>query len=383
MTDVLEFARHIFDSYEAYRLPVFHSRRIAPEQFQSIRGQLVEESHGLLRMKRAGLSFEGRPINLISVGEGKTSVLLWSQMHGDESTATMAVADILKYLISTREEPPTQTMLGALTMHFLPMLNPDGAARFQRRTAQGIDLNRDARALTTPEAKVLRKLQSDLRPAYGFNLHDQELSTVGTSNRISTMALLAPAFDDERSDDEVRTCAKQLASTFAAVVEQFIPANLSRYDDSFEPRAFGDNMQKWGTSTLLVESGHEPEDPEKESIRKLNVVGILASLFAIASDALGDRDLTSYEMLPINGKRAYDVIIRNATVLFANLQTLQTDIAVSYQVDTHPEDVPLLVDVGDLSTFVGLREIAGTVRPIAADKLVHGKPFEWEEYVKR
>lgn len=47
------------------------------------------------------------------------------------------------------------------TLHFLPVMNPDGAARFQRRNAQGIDVNRDARALASPEARALHALRED------------------------------------------------------------------------------------------------------------------------------------------------------------------------------------------------------------------------------
>jgi len=54
------------------------------------------------------------------------------------------------------------------------MLNPDGAERFTRRTAQMIDMNRDASALATPEAKILKSTHDMYQPEYGFNLHDQE-----------------------------------------------------------------------------------------------------------------------------------------------------------------------------------------------------------------
>ena len=60
-------------------------------------------------------------------------------MHGDEPTATCALADILSYLVATRAEPATQQLLSRLTLLVLPMLNPDGAIRNDRRNAQGIN----------------------------------------------------------------------------------------------------------------------------------------------------------------------------------------------------------------------------------------------------
>src|SRR5262245_18097826 len=41
-----------------------------------------------------GESLEHRSIDLITVGTGPFRVLLWSQMHGDEPTATAALFDV-------------------------------------------------------------------------------------------------------------------------------------------------------------------------------------------------------------------------------------------------------------------------------------------------
>ena len=55
--------------------------------------------------------------------------------------------------------PPPRTtrsvrgILSSLTLYVVPMLNPDGAERFQRRNAQSIDINRDALRLQTPEGQ--------------------------------------------------------------------------------------------------------------------------------------------------------------------------------------------------------------------------------------
>ena len=91
-----------------------------------------------------GTSVEGRAIHHLTVGRGAKAVLLWSQMHGDEPTATSALFDLCQWLVTHRQEPVVARLLDSLTLHIVPMLNPDGAERFQRRNAQGIDINRDA-----------------------------------------------------------------------------------------------------------------------------------------------------------------------------------------------------------------------------------------------
>ena len=77
--------------------------------------------------------------------------------------------------------------------------------------------------------------------------------------------------------------AKRVASALTMVLEQFTPDHIAKYDDTFEPRAFGDNIQKWGTSVVLIESGGWKNDPEKMFIRKLNCVGLLSVFYSIAS----------------------------------------------------------------------------------------------------
>ncbi|MBI4548080.1 MAG: peptidase M14 [Ignavibacteriae bacterium] len=373
----LSFAQHLDERYESCRIGVFKSRRFSAETLHKAMDEIVSKSGGLISVEEIGKSFEGRSIRLISVGQGNTSALLWSQMHGDEPTATMAIADILNFIISHRNDEPVQVILSALHLLFIPMLNPDGAARFQRRTAQGIDMNRDALALATPEAQLLKKIQNEFKPQFGFNLHDQELSTVGTSKDLTAVALLAPAIDEGKSDNQVRLKAKRVAATFASVMNHFIPGKVARYDDTFEQRAFGDTIQQRGTSTVLVESGHWLDDPEKDFIRKLNFVGILSSLYAIATGGYQGADVSFYESLPYNGKRAYDLIIRNILIRHSDGKTTHADLGISYQVDTHTEATPKLVDLGDLQPFVGLREIDGKGKAIPHSQLVLDEKFEW------
>lgn len=375
---IRECVVHFSGRYEAAKVRSFSGRSFSPEFYASI----VDETggNGFLEVSTVGRSFEGRPIRLIEVGSGRIRVLLWSQMHGDESTATMAIADILRFLASTRQDETISGILSNLRLQFLPILNPDGAARFKRRTAQGIDMNRDALALSSPEARILKQLQHDLQPGFGFNLHDQELSTVGTTKELTAIALLAPASDPQQTVNFVRARALSVAAVFASAMQDMVPGRVCRYDDTFEPRAFGDNMQRWGTSTVLVESGHAREDPSKDVIRKLNFVGILTSLLSIATGGWETVSPDLYHRLPFNGKKAYDVIVRNVVIDHGDGRATPADLGVSYQVDTHSELPPKLVDIGDLRTYLGLKEIDAEAKPVSASVLRIGEPFPWETY---
>ena len=47
----------------------------------------------------------------MTLGQGSVSVLLWSQMHGDESTASMSLADIVHWWATSREDDPLRRRL--------------------------------------------------------------------------------------------------------------------------------------------------------------------------------------------------------------------------------------------------------------------------------
>ncbi len=356
----------------------FDALHLTPELFHPVLAKICAGSGGRLKLATAGQSFEGRPIYQVSAGSGPARVFLWSQMHGDESTATRALGDIFHHLAMTADEPATRAILSGLTLLALPMLNPDGAARRTRRTAQGIDMNRDALALRTPEARLLIHTAAAFRPAVSFNLHDQELSTAGDTREITALALLAPAFDHSRSDNPSRLLAKRVASFIAGTGVELLPGRLARYDDAFEPRAFGDTFQKSGYGTVLIESGHAKGDPDKMLVRKANFVVLTAALEKIAGGTIGETATGSYDDLPSNGKRAYDVIVRNVTVRSTGGGSYRADLGISRQVDTHPEEPARLVDAGDLGIFAGLEEFDGTDAVVQAAELAFNRPFDYK-----
>ncbi|MDP2207759.1 MAG: M14 family zinc carboxypeptidase [Bacteroidota bacterium] len=370
----------LFETYDSYFVNKFQTRKFAPEFFNSVADNIIKQAPKVFDVKKIGKSFEGRPIRLIKVGCGDIKILLWSQMHGDESTATMAIADIFSYFVKFSDRQEVQELLSKLSLLFIPLLNPDGAARHQRRTAQCIDMNRDAVALVTPEARLLKEIQNEYQPDFGFNLHDQELSTVKGTREISAIAFLAPAMDEEKSDNEVRIRAKKLAAFLTEIMMEVVPGKITRYDDGYEPRAFGDSIQTWGTSTVLIESGHTIGDPEKFFIRKLNAVGLLSAFYAFASGEYKNSDISTYEKLPGNSERAYDLIIRNILIKYKNGHTTPADLGISYQVDTHTTDTPMLFEAGDLSPLVALREFDGQKKLIEEEDLKIEGEFDLKKY---
>lgn len=317
---------------------------------------LTSRSEGLLRSHPLGSSLEGRTIHQVTVGTGATAVLLWSQMHGDETTATLALCDILLFLVEQRPLPGWAVhMLKALTVTMIPMLNPDGAERRQRHTAALIDMNRDALALRTPEAQILRQAQTSLRPSFALNLHDQGTSSVGHSSSVAALALLAPPADREKTLTPSRASAMRLGAVIAGALRPFADGHLAAYDDTFEPRAFGDNMQAWGSATLLIESGQWPGDPEKNVVRKLNFTAILTALSAIADGSLSTVDRSIYDTLPQNGKRVYDLLIRNLELRHVSGWLQKVDLG--FMREAARGGALILKEIGDLRAFGALEVI--------------------------
>jgi len=351
-----DITESLYGTYENYREPSLEKRRIKHHELQP----LIDEyrKNPKFKVQTVGHSIEGRKLSLISIGSGRTDVFLWSQMHGDEPTATQAIFDILNYLDSEDFKDEKQAILKSCTLHFLPMLNPDGGEVFQRRNRLGVDINRDALQLQSPESRTLKKIRDSLDADFGFNLHDQ--STYYNAERTekpATISYLAPAYNYEKEVNDVRANAMKVIVFMNGIIQKYAPGQVGRYNDDFEPRAFGDNIQKWGTSAILIESGGYPEDVEKQEIRKLNYVSILSAMYTIAKGSYKDIPLEDYEKIPENDRKLFDLKIENATYpLLGNDYFI--DIGMNrLEVDNEDHDdfwySSRILDQGDLSTYYG------------------------------
>lgn len=371
--DVPALHKELFDKYSRYQEKTIRDRRFKHPDIVS----LIEKLEAPFNKKIAGTSIENREIYEITYGNGPVKVLLWSQMHGDEATATMALMDIFNFLGADDEYNELRAYLQReLTLVFLPLLNPDGADRFQRRNALGIDINRDAQRLQCPESQILKRTRDNWDADWGFNLHDQgRFYGAGKAPKTATLSFLAPAFNEAKDINEVRGNAMRLIGWMNPLVQEYLPGQVGRYDDEFEPRAFGDNITKWGTSTILIECGGMPNDPDKQYIRKVHFAALLAAFEAIAGKRYQDTDLAAYEQIPFNESGAFhDVILREVQIEKKG-KWYTVDVGyqrreVSYDGNRKYYYSTEISDMGDLSIFHAYEDFDG-----AGYKAVPGKLY--------
>jgi hypothetical protein len=318
----------LIKAFDTFKEPTLSHRRFKHQDIEPLILKLKRNSN--FKVSALGESVQRRSIYQVDFGSGTKKIMLWSQMHGDESTATMALFDIFNFLAGENDQfDSIRTIIREKTqLSFIPMLNPDGAEIFNRRNALGIDINRDARSGTTPEGAILIEAAKRNQPEYGFNLHDQQrYYTAGYSDNAATISFLAPAYNYEREVNSVREDAMKIIVGMNKTLQAFIPDGVAKYDDTHEPRGFGDNFQKWGARTVLIESGGYPGDTEKQYIRKLNFIIILSSILDIAKNNYQHYDPSEYEKIPENRTKLNELLIRNIGNTIDSF-TYKTDVAI-------------------------------------------------------
>jgi hypothetical protein len=346
-----EFSKELWLKYDEYKEATIKNRRFKHEDVVNYLSTLSEP----FTVTKVGESIQGRSISLVSVGSGPIQVLLWSQMHGDESTATMSLLDIFNFIQESENfKEERADLLSQLTIHFIPMLNPDGAEVFDRRNALGIDINRDAVRQQTPEGRLLKQIRDSLKADWGFNLHDQGRD-INIGDKPASISFLAPAYNYDRTVNHQRADGMRLIVLMNETIQDYIPNSVGRYWDDFEPRAFGDNIQLWGTRTILIESGGHLDDREKQVLRKVNFVAILRSLLGIARTDYNNVDVTDYEKIPANDRKYHDHIVTNLDLPLAD-STYKVDLAFRFNEVENADFTKIYLearisDLGDLQTM--------------------------------
>ncbi len=358
-----------FKHYESFRENRLNKRRFSAELWQ----ELIAEWSSHFAIRELGKTEEGRPIHEVKWGEGPIQVIAWSQMHGDEATATMALADIFR-LLSLSEGLASelkQKLHQKITLRIIPRLNADGAERWQRETALGIDMNRDATKQNSVEAQILSAWADEIKPSFAFNLHDQNrLYSVGNSPEQTHIAFLATTGDDEGTWTPSRLRAGQICNRMLSQIQPIIPGKIAKWTDEYESRAFGDTFSSRGYGLVLLESGGAGWDLEKHSLRKLNACLLIDAFCAIADESYASESIANYEALPTNERSIVDIKITDAPlssnvradVLFNLVETPMTDGNIHYSW--------VVENIGDMSPFYGLTEIDGKDLHLSTDSSI-------------
>lgn len=258
-----------------------------------------------------GHSILNQPIYGHQLGLGPKKVLLWSQMHGNESTTTRALLNLFDYLHTSQGI----NILHGLTLMIIPQLSPDGAAAYTRVNANGIDLNRDAQALTQAESIVLNEVFETFKPDFCFNLHGQRsIFSAGKMGKTAILSFLSPAADEERTLTKARVKAMQVIAAINHSLQKDIPDQIGRYDDTFNPNCVGEHFTSLGVPTILYEAGHYATDYDRDFTKEMVLKSLISGLSAINTDEFLNYSINDYLRIPENEKDYVDIIIKNIDI---------------------------------------------------------------------
>nr|WP_321223704.1 M14 family zinc carboxypeptidase [uncultured Psychroserpens sp.] len=311
---------------------------------------LLKDLSKNFKIEQVGISVNRLPIHTIVFGKGKKKILMWSQMHGNESTTTKAIFDMLNVFYSN--DLAVKHIFEQCTICIIPILNPDGAKMYTRLNANNMDLNRDAQDLTQPESLVLRKVFKEFKPDFCYNLHGQRtIFSAGRENKSATISFLAPAQDVDRKITKTRQKAMEVIVAMNENLQQQIPNQVGIYDDAFNLNCVGDTFQVENIPTILFEAGHYANDYDREVVREFIFQSLLVSLNYVATNTVTGLHHESYFNIPQNEKLFYDIIIRNAKGL---------DVAIQFIEKLEGDEVvfmPKIEKISNLSDFYAHREI--------------------------
>ncbi|MEC7263350.1 MAG: M14 metallopeptidase family protein [Bacteroidota bacterium] len=341
--------------YIDYKEEAIHGRYITMDMLQK---------HCFPKLKNdtiiIGHSVQGIPIPAFTIGYGKQKVFMWSQMHGNESTTTKAVWDMVNFLDSTHEI--AKSIMESCTLMIVPMLNPDGAKAYTRVNHNEVDLNRDAKNLSQPESVALRTLFQKFEPHFCFNLHDQRtLFSAGKVDKPATVSFLSPASNANRDITPSREVAMRLIAAMNQVLQKIIPGQVGRFDDGFNDNCVGDSFQMEKVPTLLFEAGHFQKDYEREKTREFIFHALVDALQTIAKDKISNYSIEDYFAIPENDKLFFDIIVKNPQVTNPIIKDTYR-VGIRYK-EVLREDIihfePELAEMGTLEGFYAHHYIEG------------------------
>ncbi len=132
------------------------------------------EGVSLIRLTQ---TLDGRPLDMLEMGDGALKVWLYARQHPGESMAEWWMEGALECLTDPAD-PVARGLLKHCRLHIVPNCNPDGSARGHLRTnAAGTNLNRewaDPSAEKSPEVLAIRARMDETGVDFAMDVHGDE-----------------------------------------------------------------------------------------------------------------------------------------------------------------------------------------------------------------
>jgi glutathionylspermidine synthase len=162
-------------------------------------------------------------------------------------------------------------------------------------------------------------------------LHDQRtIFGVEKTNKPATVSFLAPSFNEARTFNNVRIKSANLIVAINEVLQQYIPNQIGRFDDTFNLNCVGDTFQNLGTPTILFEAGHFQNDYNRDETRKYVFIALLSSFESIYENVIVNDKIEDYMNIPQNNTDFFDFVYKNVKFNYDNSEII-TNFAVQYK----------------------------------------------------
>jgi len=123
-----------------------------------------------------GMTLDGRPLDLLTMGEGPITAWIYARQHPGETMAEWWMEGALAAL--TADTAEAAALRNAATLYVVPNMNPDGSARGHLRTnAVGVNLNREWLTPTlerSPEVYYVLREMEKTGVDFSLDVHGDE-----------------------------------------------------------------------------------------------------------------------------------------------------------------------------------------------------------------
>ncbi len=139
------------------------------------------------------------------------------------------------------------------------------------------------------------------------------------------------------------------------VLQEYLPNQIGRFDDSFNINCIGDTFQYLGVPTLLFEAGHFQDDYQREETRKYVFMALVSSFTILSENDIVSNGIDKYLNIPQNKVVFYDFMYKNIKINYDGIEII-TNFASQYKEELIENQIcfnAYILQVGELENYFG------------------------------